>query len=122
MAANISQLTDDYLFEARLAYPSDLPAQKASLIEKYLAAVAARDGGDAEVTNTTFKGNSSQAQFRGASPEDHRLALKSAIEQLENQIAGATAAAYTRPFGFRWTSAPAIVLDNAGGTPFTVSP
>lgn len=109
MAANISQLTEDYLFRARNeCAATDYAAQKAWLYALYQSVT---ESGDAEVTNTTFKGHSSQTQFRGATPEDHRLALMEAIKQLEDKIAGAVAASFKKPFGFRWTSAPADVLD-----------
>jgi hypothetical protein len=111
MAANLSELTDDYLFRARNKYPAtDYAAQKTWLYELYEQFA---ENGDAEVTATTFKGSSSTLQFRSATPEGHRLALKAAIEKLEDLIAGATAESYRKPFGIRWTSAPAIALDNA---------
>jgi len=110
MAATLSQLTDDYLFEARIAYPNDYNAQKDSLVIKYQLAVAARDGGDAEVTGSTFKSNTSQIQFRGATPEDHRLAIKAAIEQVEAIIAGETASQFNRPFAIRFVEGPSTTL------------
>lgn len=111
MAANLSELTDDYLFRARNKYPAtDYTAQKLWLYELYEQFA---ENGDAEVTATTFKGSSSTLQFRSATPEDHRLALKAAIEKLEDLIAGATAESFRKPFGIRWTSAPAIALDHA---------
>lgn len=111
MAANLSELTDEYLFQAKNEYPAtDYAAQKDWLYSIYKQFV---EDGSAEVTATTFKGSSSTIQYRGANPEDHRLALKAAIETLEAKIAGATADSYRKPFGFRWTSAPAIALDNA---------
>ena len=44
--------------------------------------------GNAEITAHSFEGASHSAQFRGATPEDYRLALMSAIETLEGLIAG----------------------------------
>ena len=111
MAANISEITDDYLFQGRNKFPAtDYTAQKAWIYGLYEEFTA---NGDAEVTATTFKGSSSTLQFRGATPEDHRLALKAAIENLEAKIAGATAESFRRPFGFCWTQPPAFALDNA---------
>ena len=120
MAANISQLSDDYLFRAQLLYPAtDYAAQRAWLAGLYLEA-AELDG--SEVTNFTFKGSSSQSQFRGATPEDYRLALKAAIQQIDSLIAGATASNFKRPFGFRWNLPPAVALDNAASRAHTIPP
>lgn len=120
MAANLSQLTDDYLFRARNLYPAtDYVAQKDWLWGLYQEVL---DAGDSEVTNFTFKGASNQSQFRGASPEDHRLSLKASIEQLESKIAGATASNFKRPFGFRWGFPPAVALDNVDRPSRTLLP
>jgi hypothetical protein len=120
MAANISQLSDDYLFRAKLLYsPTDYATQRTWLAGLYLDA-AELDG--SEVTNFTFKGASSQSQFRGATPEDYRLALKSAIEQLDSLIAGATASNFKRPFGVRWGFPPAVALDNVDRPSRTLLP
>lgn len=105
---NISDLTSDYLFEARLRYDTDLTAQFAWLRDLYLESAADRSG--EEVTSLSFVGSSHSAQFRASTPEDRRAALRAAIESVEALQAGATASQFSKPFGFRFDGAPAAVL------------
>lgn len=96
MAATVSELSKDYLFQARMRSPDDLAAQKDWLWQLYQA--LANDDGS-EVTATSFEGQSASIQFRGASPEDKQHALRLAIEDIEAQIAGEVANSMRRPFG-----------------------
>ena len=77
-AVSISDLTSDYLFEARIRSPSDNAAQLQWLTDLYL--VEAEDRSSAEITATSFTGNSHSAQFRASTPEDRRHALRAAID------------------------------------------
>lgn len=106
---SISDLTSDYLFEARILHPSDNNAQLQWLITAYQAEAADRSG--AEITAASFKGSSHSAQFRSATSDERRSALRSAIETVEATIDGATADQFRKPFGFRFTTAPADALD-----------
>lgn len=110
-AVSIADLADDYLFEARVRQPDSLAEQKKWLTDLYLAEAVDRSG--AEITSSSFAGNAHAQQFRASTPEDRRHALRNAIEQLEAQIAGATAANFRKPFGFRFVGTPAAILDNA---------
>lgn len=110
MAVSISELRREYLFRAGLQVGSDSAAKRVFLIGLYEAVIA---GGDAEAVAIGGEGSSSSWQFRGATPEDHRLALMEAIESLDGLIAGDTAAAFSRPFGFRFTNPPHTALDSA---------
>jgi len=89
----------------------DNAAQLQWLTDLYLAATEDRTG--AEITSTSFEGSAHAAQFRASSPEDRRLALKAAIEEVEATIAGAVTKSLSRPFGIRFAAgcAPAEVLD-----------
>lgn len=110
-AASLADLTNDLRFHARMLYPADNAAQLQWLTDLYLAAAEDRTG--AEITATSFEGSSHSAQFRASSPEDRRLALKAAIEEVEATIAGAVTKSLSRPFGIRFAAgyAPAEVLD-----------
>lgn len=101
---SISDLTSDYLFEARILHPSDNQAQLDWLIAQYQAEAADRVG--AEITATSFKGSTHSAQFRNSTADERRSALRSACETLEATIAGATAEQYRKPFGFRFLGSP----------------
>jgi hypothetical protein len=101
---SISDLTSDYLFEARIRYTSDNQGQLSWLIEQYTAEAADRSG--AEITATSFKGSSHSAQFRASTPDERRSAIRSAIETVEATIAGATATEFRKPFGFRFLGSP----------------
>jgi len=105
---NISDLTSDYLFEARLRHGTDLTAQSNWLRDLYLEAAADRSG--EEVTSLSFVGSSHSAQFRASTPEDRRQALRAAFESVEAEVAGAVASQFSKPFGFRFDGAPAAVL------------
>lgn len=107
-AVSIQDLTSDYLFEARILTPDDNAAQLAWLIEQYQTEAADRSG--AEITGTSFQGSSHSAQFRASTPEDRRHALRAALESVEATIAGATAAQFSKPFGFRFLGTPGEVL------------
>ena len=108
MAASISDITREYLFYVGELYPSDYTAQRTWLFARYEEYRAA---GDAEVTSVSFQGQSSTSQFRGASNEDHRLALMSAIENVKGILAGQNTTSQSKPFGFRFSSAPATELE-----------
>lgn len=97
---SISDLTSDYLFEARILHKGNNQAQLDWLIEQYQAEAADRTG--AEITATSFKGSSHSAQFRASTPDDRRSALRSACESIESVIAGDVANSLRRPFGFRF--------------------
>lgn len=101
---SISDLTSDYLFEARILHTGNNQAQLDWLIEQYQAEAADRSG--AEVTATSFKGSSHSAQFRASTPDERRSALRSACETVEATIAGATAEQFRKPFGFRFLGSP----------------
>lgn len=107
-AVSINDLTSDYLFEARMRSPTDNAAQLQWLTDLYIAEAEDRSG--AEITSTSFSGNSHAAQFRASTPEDRRHALRKAIETVEATIAGATASQFGKPFGFRFSGNPAEVL------------
>lgn len=107
-AVSISDLTSDYLFEARIRSPGDNAAQLQWLTDLYL--VESEDRSSAEITATSFTGNSHSAQFRASTPEDRRHALRAAIESVEATIAGATAAQFSKPFGFKFLGTPADIL------------
>lgn len=101
-AVNIADLTSDYRFHARILRPGDLAAQLQWLTDQYLLLADDRSG--AEITATAFEGSSHSAQFRASSPEDRRMALQRAIEELESEIAGEVTKSLSRPFGFRFAS------------------
>jgi hypothetical protein len=107
-AVSISDLTDDYLFEARILHPSSNAGQLTWLTGLYQAEALDRSG--AEITSASFSGNSHAAQFRASTPEDRRHALRKAIEHVEAVIDGATASQFAKPFGFRFNGTPAEVL------------
>ena len=107
-AVSINDLTSDYLFEARIRSPTDNAAQLQWLTDLYIAEAEDRSG--AEITSTSFSGNSHAAQFRASTPEDRRHALRAAIESVEATIAGATAAQFSKPFGFKFLGTPAAIL------------
>jgi hypothetical protein len=98
-AVSISDLTSDYLFHARMLYPASSESQRAWLSDQYLAEAEDRSG--AEVTSTSYAGNSHAAQFRASNPEERRNALRKAIEEVEATIAGSVASQFAKPFGFR---------------------
>lgn len=110
-AVNIADLTSDYRFHARILHAGDLAAQKKWLVDQYLS--LADDRSAAEVTASSFEGSSHSAQFRASSPEDRRLALQRAIEDIERDIDGEVTNSLRRPFGFRFAAgcAPAEVLE-----------
>ncbi len=110
-AVNIADLTSDYRFHARILHPGDQAAQLQWLTEQYLLLADDRSG--AEITATSFAGSSHSAQFRDSSPDQRRMALQRAIEEVESEIAGDVAKSLSRPFGIRFASgyAPAEVLD-----------
>ncbi|MCG3206281.1 MAG: hypothetical protein KCHDKBKB_03015 [Elusimicrobia bacterium] len=110
-AVNIADLISDYRFHARMLHPGELPAQKQWLTGQYL--LLAEDRSGAEVTASTFEGSSHSAQFRDSSPEQRRMALQRAIEEIESEIAGEVTKSLSRPFGFRFASgySPHEVLD-----------
>lgn len=110
MAISISELRREYLFRAGLQVGSDSAAKREFLIELYEAVIA---GGDAEAVAIGDEGSSSSWQFRGATPEDHRLALMEAIESLDSLIAGNTSSAFARPFGIRFINPPHTAFDSA---------
>lgn len=109
-AVNIADLTSDYRFHARILHTGDLAKQKEWLVEQYLTLAADRSG--AEITATSFEGSSHAAQFRSATPDDRRMALQRAIEEVESEIAGDVAKSLSRPFGLRFASgySPAEIL------------
>jgi len=97
---SISDLTSDYLFEARILHPDDNTAQKTWLVGLYQAEAADRTG--AEITAQSFKGSSHSAQFRSSTADERRSALRCAIESVESVIAGDVANSHRRMFGFRF--------------------
>lgn len=101
-AVNIADLTSDYRFHARILKAGDQTAQKQWLTDQYLLLADDRSG--AEITTQAFEGSSHSAQFRDSSPEQRRLALQRAIEELESEIAGEVAKSLSRPFGLRFAS------------------
>ena len=108
--ANLTQLRDDYLFEARITYDGDLAQQKQWLISKYQELADDRSGG--EVTNTAFDGSAANVQYRGSTPEERRQALRMAIEHLEALEADDLAsAAAPRVFAIRFNQSPFYALD-----------
>lgn len=109
-AVNIADLTSDYRFHARILRPGDLAAQLQWLTEQYLLLADDRTG--QEITALAFEGSSHSAQFRASSPEDRRIALQRAIEEVESEIAGEVAKSLSRPFGLRFAAgyAPHEVL------------
>lgn len=109
-AVNISDLTSDFRFHARMLYRGDTAAQLDWLTQQYL--LLAEDKTGAEITAHAFEGSSHSAQFRDSSPEQRRMAVKAAIEELEAEIAGEVANSARRPFGFRFALGyePAAVL------------
>lgn len=109
MAANLQQLKDEWLFEARLRYPDLTGEQKDWLVDLYLDRTRARE--DGEITATAFESESHSMAFRGSTPEDRRLSLKLAIEHLEAVLADAVAADNApRPFAVRFTEPPHYAL------------
>lgn len=104
--ADIRALQQDYLFEARLKFGATAySAQLTWLKDLYLAATENRAGG--EVTAQSFAGTSHSMQYRGATPEEHRQALRLAIEYVE-EVSGATrsipAGGIKLNFSYRTTS------------------
>ena len=110
-AVNIADLVSDYRFHARILRPGDNAAQLQWLTDQYLLLADDRSG--AEITATAFEGSSHSAQFRDSSPEQRRMALQQAIEDIERDIAGEVANSLRRPFGFRFAAgcSPAEILD-----------
>lgn len=109
MAANLQQLKDEWLFEARLRRPESNAAQRDWLVENYLALTEKRELG--EVTASAFESQSHSMAFRSSTPEDRRLSLKLAIEHLEAIIADLAAADNApRPFAVRFTEPPHYAL------------
>lgn len=102
MPVNIADLTADYRFHARMLHDGDLPAQKKWLVQQYMTEAEDRSG--AEVTNTAFRGSSHAAQFRASNPEDRRIALVRAIEEIEAEIDGDYAKSLSRPFGVSFSA------------------
>lgn len=109
-AVNIADLTSDYRFHARILHRGDNAAQLQWLSDQYL--LLAQDKSGAEITAHAFEGSSASTQFRDSSPEQRRMALKAAIEELEAEIAGEVANSARRPFGIRFAPGyePAAVL------------
>lgn len=112
MAASISELTSEYLFYVGELHPDSYNKQREWLFAEY---VKYREAGDAEVTNVSFQGGASTTQFRGASNEDHRLALKAAVEQIKALQEGQNTTSQRKPFGFRFNSPPAVELESLPG-------
>lgn len=109
MATLIQQLKDDYLFEARITCPDDLPGQRTLLVEWYKQAAADRSSG--EVTSTNMEGASASVQFRGSTPEERRQALRLAIEHIEAlQADDVAAASAPRVFAIRFSEPPHATL------------
>lgn len=109
-AVNISDLTSDYRFHARILHAGSRAVQLEWLTDQYL--LLAEDRSGAEVTAYSFEGSAHSAQFRDSSPEQRRQAVQAAIEDLEAEIDGQVAKSLSRPFGFRFTPGyePAFVL------------
>jgi hypothetical protein len=109
-AVNIADLVRDYRHHARMLHVGDQPAQLKWITDQYL--LLAEDRSGAEVTAHAFEGASHSAQFRDSTPEQRRIALQTASEELEAEIAGDRAKSLSRPFGFRFVPgyAPAEVL------------
>jgi len=99
-AVNIADITSDYRFHARMLYRADTAAQLQWMTDQYLLLADDRSG--REITAHAFEGSSHSAQFRDSTPEQRRLAVKAAIEALENEIAGLVTDSERRPFGFRF--------------------
>lgn len=113
MADDLSTLKKNWLFRARMEKGSgNHQAQVEWLFEQFKAIEA---GGLAEVTSLSFAGESSSSQYRGPSPQDQLNAIQAAIEDLEALIDGQVASSFSKPFGFRFSPSPAVVLDNAAG-------
>ena len=97
--ADVRALQADYLFDARRKFgASDYAAQIDWLGTLYDAYSADRTA--AEITAQSFEGASHSAQYRGATPEELRQAVRLAIEHLE-VLSGAT----------RRAPAPGLKLD-----------
>ena len=109
-AVTIADLTSDYRFHARILYAGSNTAQLQWLTDQYLLLAEDRTG--TEITAQAFEGSSHSAQFRDSTPEQRRMAIQAAIEDLESVIAGQVAKSLARPFGFRFTPGyePATVL------------
>lgn len=104
MPVSVSDLRQEWLFLARNLYPTtDYTSQKTYLWKEYTALTAA---GDAEGTAASKDGANGAFQWRGATPEEKRLALRGAIEHLEGLIAGEVASQYAKPFGFKFVGTP----------------
>lgn len=114
MPVSVSDLRDEWLFRARnLHAPTDYAVQKKYLWAQYLIATGE---GDAEGLSMGMDGGSSQFQWRGATPEEKRLALKQAVEHLEGLIAGNVASQFAKPFGFKWVGTPHETFDGPGSS------
>jgi hypothetical protein len=114
MAASVSELTKSWLFRARMETGNASNAAKIQwLYERYKCI---ESGGTEEVTGTSFGGQSSSFQHRGATPEDNMAAIQAAIEHLESLDAGAAGSEHGKPFGFRFGIAPADAIDRANLT------
>jgi len=109
-AVTIADLTSDYRFHARILHAGSNTAQLQWLTDQYLLLAEDRTG--AEITAQAFEGSSHSAQFRDSTPEQRRMAIQAAIEDLESVIAGQVAKSLARPFGFRFAPGyePAAVL------------
>lgn len=113
MAVSVSELTDEYLFYVGELFPGDYAKQRDWLFDQYKTRLGLGDG---EVTQMSFDGSMTQTQFRGATPEDHRMALKNAIEQVKAIIDGELANSIKKPFGFRFNSPPYNELESPSST------
>lgn len=114
MPVSVSDLSAEWLFRARNLYSAtDYTAQKAYLWREY---VTLTGEGDAEGISVSQEGTSSQFQWRGASPDEKRQALRMAIEKLEGLIAGDVASQFSKPFGFRFVGTPHETFDGPTST------
>lgn len=114
MPVSVSDLRDEWLFIARnLFTATDYTSQKNYLWQKFQTLTGE---GDAEGTSASMDGSSSTFQWRGATMEEKRQALRAAIEHLEGLIAGNVASQYAKPFGFKWVNTPHENFDAPGST------
>jgi len=114
-AVSVSDLRDEWLFRARNLYTpaTNYEAQRAYLWAQYQALTAE---GDAEGTSTSADGSAAAFQWRGATPEEKRMALKTAIEKLEGLIGGDVASQFSKPFGFKFVGTPHETFDGPGSS------
>jgi len=109
MAYALSQLTQSWLFRARMEKGAGNTQQQIDWL--YSRYKDFEESGPAEVTSTSFSGQAASMQHRGPSPQENMDAIQAAIESLEETLAGQAASNFKKPFGFRFSPGPAQTLD-----------